>query len=94
MKSKLPRLVHGERKIMQKDSWPKGKAPTPEPNTLADHELNSVVAGLEAHGFVPSPMFGADSDVPGLGNWGVQAGEMNAEERKAWLRDLGILSAD
>jgi hypothetical protein len=94
MKSKLPRLVHGERKIMQKDSSLEGNAPTPEPNTLPDHELNPVVAGLEAHGFVPSSMFGADSDVPGLGNWGVQVGEMNAEERKASLRELGILSAD
>ena len=63
-------------------------------HTLSDHELNSVAAGQEAQEFVPSPIFNADSDAPGLGNRGFQVGEMTAEEKKAALREIGILFAD
>jgi len=63
-------------------------------HTLSDHELNSVAAGQEAREFGPSPIFASDSDAPGLGNRGFQVGEMTAEEKKAALREIGILFAD
>ena len=80
---------------MQNKTFPlESHASSAELNTLSDHEMNSVVAGLEAQGFVVSPIFAADSDAPGLGNRGVQVGEMNAEERKAAFREIGILFAE